>query len=286
MADDEIKRGVTELEAHGFNVVVHPQCFANHHRFAGTDIERAAALMDMFEDPEIDGIMCTRGGSGCMRTEHHIDYDIIRYNPKFFCGYSDVTLLLHAIESETDLTTFHGPMLTSFQESDEYSFNHFMAVAAGKQPELTFPEAIPLATGTASGQLIGGSLSLLSTLLGTQHDFSTDNTLLFIEDIGEELYKVDRLIWHLHRAGKLQNVKGVIVGELTDINDSTDGTPPYVLHLHDVIQELTEGRDLPIVGNAPCGHGKHMATFPLGAQATLSVGTNKTTLTLDEKVTI
>lgn len=277
---EALEKGRQNLAALGFEVIIHPQCFLKSHRLAGDDKARAAALHDVFLDPKIDGVICARGGTGSQRTLAHLDMDILRQNPKVLCGYSDITLLLHAVQKQAGFITFHGPMLTTFQQPNPFAAEHFKAVLSGQTPTLVFPNPAPLNTGEAEGALIGGNLCLLTTLLGTADDFSTDGKILFIEDIDEHPYTLDRMFWHLHRAGKLQNIKGLIVGELLNITENNPQNP-WGHSFVDVIRELLPP-ETPCVLNAPCGHGLNLAAFPLGGRVKLNVGVKNTHIQLLE----
>jgi len=280
LPEANLKAGCLALEGLGFRVVVHPQCFLKDHRLAGADKARADALHDVFLDPTVDGIICARGGAGAQRTAAHLDMNIIRKNPKVFCGYSDITLLLHALQQHAGLVTFHGPMLTTFQKPNPFSAEHFRAVLGGATPILPFEKALPLRTGEAEGALTGGNLCLLTTLLGTPDDFDTDGKILFIEDVDEHPYTLDRMLWHLHRAGKLKNIKGLIIGEMLNITENKPENP-WGHSFFDVVRELLPP-ETPCVANAPCGHGLDLATLPLGGRVKLKVGTDSTHLALLE----
>lgn len=275
--DARLQKGIESLKAMGFKVKASPELI-KHHRFAGTDKDRADALNKMFADPTVDGIICARGGTGSVRLLPYLDLELIRHNPKVFCGYSDVTMLLHHLYKQTGLMTFHGPMLTTFQEENIFSASHFKAVFAGDTPHLALEDSEAHTEGTAEGELIGGNLSLLISLLGTDDEFETDGKILFIEEIDEPPYAVDRMLWHLKRAGKLDGIKGLIVGEMLDIQENHPDNP-YGHPLTEVLAELV-ATGVPVVTNAPCGHGAKLATFPLGADVRLEVARGGSSLTL------
>lgn len=264
--ESRLKAGIRTLEAMGFKVKTSAD-MAKNYRLAGADKARAAAINTMFADPEVDGILCARGGTGSFRLLPHLDLEVIRQHPKVFCGYSDVTLLLHHFYKQTGLMTFHGPMLTTFQTENSFAANHFMAVLGGETPTLALEGSHVQVGGTVEGELIGGNLCLLTTLLGTPDDFDTQGKVLFIEDVDEAPYTLDRMLWHLKRAGKLDGIKGLIVGEMLDIQENRPDNP-YGHPLEEVLAELVPA-GVPVVTNAPCGHGPKLATFPLGAEVRL-----------------
>ena len=279
MDDDELIKSANVLHKMGFKITVHPQCHKRHHCRAGTAAERAAAIHDFFEDSSIDAILCARGGSGHMRTEAQLDYTLIRQNPKIFMALSDGTYLLHSIQQKAGLVTFHGPVAKFFIEEDGITLAHFAEVVAGNTVSLDFPQAEIIQRGTAKGPLTGGNLTTLTTLLGTPMAPQTEGAILFIEDINEPYYVIDRLLWHLKNAGKLENIQGLIIGEFSN---AAETNTVYGITPHQSILELFSGKNIPIVANAPCGHGRRNATLPLGVEATLNVRRKGASLTLAE----
>lgn len=287
LEETDIEAGVAVLHKMGYKTKVHPQCHLRHHCRAGTAKERAAAIHDMFTDPEVDGILCVRGGSGAMRTEAHLDYDLIRQNPKFFGGFSDITLLLHSLQQKAGLVTFHAPVLNYISREDTLTLAHFADVVAGNKVSVEIPKSERLKKGTARGKLIGGNLTLLSLLMGTPDAPDTQGAILFIEDVAEPHYKLDRCLWHLKRAGKLENISGVIIGEMPGVGQTyaTKTNESYGLTIWESVQELFKDKNIPIVANAPIGHTDRMLTFPLGIEATLRVTNKNASLTLEESAT-
>jgi muramoyltetrapeptide carboxypeptidase len=287
MPAEELATTASRLRAMGYDVYLHPQNAYQHHQYAGNMEQRADAIEDLFADPEIDAILCAKGGTGSLWLLDILNYDIIRKNPKIFCGFSDVTALLNTITAKTGLVTFHGPMLHNLRpkKPDPLTWNHWEGVLSGDMTPLVLTRADnhinTFVTGTAKGRLVGGNLCLLSHLLGTSTDVDTDGCILFIEDECEALYAIDRFILHLKRAGKLDKITGLIVGEFTDIPQSTI---PYGFTIEDMVQEALDGRDIPVVTNVPCGHGTSLITLPMGAEVELGVDPDVMTLRLTNPV--
>lgn len=268
----EIARGADVLKSMDFVPVVHPNNHRRDHHFAGSVRERADAIQDMFLDDEIRALMCTKGGYGTEHLLDHIDFDLVKGRPKCVVGSSDVTALLLALSTKSDLVTFHGPMLLTFNRfRDEPTIAHLRRALTQTTPwsyDLESEAALRvLRPGVGRGQLMGGNLTILTDLIGTEYERPTDGSILFFEDIDEELYRLDRMLLHLQRAGKLRNVKGLLVGEMTNI---TEQKVRLGRDLGRLVLDLCEGADFPIVAGFPCGHGRRLLTVPIGSPARLS----------------
>lgn len=265
------------LEREGHPTVVHPQNYLRAGALAGSDAARAEALMDAFCDTTLDAIVCARGGEGCFRLLDRLDYDLIRAHAKPFVGFSDITTLLHVFWKKCGFTTFHGPMPMNAENphNDPRTFPLLLEVLHKGAKTYRFDEAVCVRGGAADGYLTGGCLSLLQTLLGTPNDTPTEGALLFIEDVGEPLYRIDRMLGHLRAAGKLKGLRGLIAGPFLEISDKDR----YGLSLRDILLEAAP-EDVPVVMNVPCGHGDFNITLPLGVKAYLTVTPQGTELAL------
>lgn len=268
-----------KLEGWGLDVVVHKQCAMKNGILAGSDAARAEALMEMFADPSIKAIFCARGGTGASLLLDRLDYDSIKKNPKPFVGFSDVTVLLNAITARTGLVTFHGPMGWNFipEQWDERTEKELFAMIMAGEGErvLMLPDAAVDVAGVAEGCLIGGNLSLLQTLIGTPYDWSAKDGILFIEDVEEPLYKIEQKMAHLRLAGKFDGVRAVLVGEMVGILDEKPDLDPeehtvYGHSLKDIVRKHVPPQ-IPLAFNVPCGHGKHLMTFPVGASVRVTL---------------
>jgi len=273
---------------HGFNIVEGKSVRLIDNLYSGTPEQRAQDINEMFANPEIDAIICARGGYGANRVLPLLDFEIIRQNPKIFIGYSDITDYLTSITQKTGLVTFHGPMLTSYKNGFiEYNYNHFIKCLGGDFP-LTIEahsdlQSRVLKRGKAIGPLWGGNLCLLSNRLGAPGSINTNGTILFIEDVNEQLYRFDRMMVHMQKAGIFEKINGLIVGELVDMQD-TD--PPFGKTSDAIIMDVCGDLDIPIITNFPCGHGKYQATLPISISAELVATTEKPTLTILESPVI
>lgn len=259
-----------------------------HGYLAGTDEARAADINEMFADPTVDGIIAVRGGWGAARLLHLLDYDAVAANPKVFMGYSDITTLLLAFQARTGLVTFHGPVGTS--EWNDFSLGALRAVVfEGTAPTLRNPtergsdlvvtDHRPriIAAGRASGRLLGGNLTVLASLLGTPYVPDWTGAILFLEDIGEAVYRIDRLLTQLALAGILDAVAGVVFGKCTDCDpEGSNGS----LTLPEVLEHHLGGLGVPVWAGGMVGHIPHKWTIPLGVAA--EVDTRSATIRLLE----
>jgi muramoyltetrapeptide carboxypeptidase len=279
--DEWMEKCQAGLEGMGFKVVVHAQNSARHHQLAGDDEARAKAIMDYFAGPAIDAIFCARGGIGSYRLLDLLDYDLIKKNPKIFCGFSDITTLLTAFYVKCGLVGFHAPMGWNFIDPDPALPPNLKDNLMGQLlgVEQVFPLARPLREGKAEGRLLGGNLCLLQNLIGTTYDLDTGGAILFIEDTEERWSAFDRTLHHMALAGKFKNIKALIVGELVDMREE-DGAL-WGDDYRDALKKLVPA-GIPIVTNFPCGHGKNMATLPIGIAAGLEIGPKTTVLKLLE----
>jgi len=252
--------------------------------FAGTPQERAADIHDMFVDPEVGAVFCARGGYGANRVLEHLDYDLIKSHPKIFMGYSDITALLISITQHTGLVTFHGPMLITFKDGQEaYSLNTMESVLGATGPvSIPVPRdlrSIILKQGRGTGVLWGGNLTLIVERLGTANQLIPEGGILFLEEVDEYLYAFDRLLHHLRSAGVLEQLQGLIIGELRNVKDRDLA---FGKTTDEIVLDICGDLEIPIISNYPCGHGAHQATLPLGISARLEATKEIPTLTLLE----
>ncbi|MDF2545233.1 MAG: peptidase LD-carboxypeptidase [Anaerosolibacter sp.] len=272
---EKLDKGVQILVNMGFRVVLGESVFHKRGYLAGEDHIRLKDIHQMFRDKNVQGIVCMRGGDGAGRLLDRIDYDTIAKNPKVFVGYSDITALHIAFLQEAKLITFHGPMVTSdmIEESfDGYSKEAFIKAVSWEKPlgELKNPDREEMKTmveGRAYGEIVGGNLALISSTMGTAFELDTRGKLLFIEDIHEGVYRIDRMLNQLLLAGKLQEASGIIIGEFIDYEPEN---PEDSLTLENVIHDLIVPLNKPTVMGWKCGHGKHKLTIPLGVKGELN----------------
>lgn len=266
---ERVARGIELLTGWGLRPLLAPNAYARQGYFAGADALRAADLNAAFADPEVRGVLCTRGGYGAQRIVDDIDMAAVRRDPKVVAGFSDITALQLALWRGARLATVHGPGAAWLDErtppgSAESLRSALMAtdpiVVKRVETEETAPVTVP---GTATGPLIGGNLSLIVSTVGTPDFPDLRGAILLVEDVSEAPYKVDRMLTHLRRAGALDGVAGVAVGQFTDC---ADGWPVTV---SDVLAERLGDLGVPVLGGLPIGHGTGQLTVPVGTPATI-----------------
>ena len=273
-----LDRAVTAVTELGFVPRLGANARSRHGFLAGDDSARLADLMNAFSDPEVKAIICHRGGYGTARLLAQLDYGLIRRNPKVFVGYSDITTLHCALLRRAGLVSFHGPMLNSELAAGARVFTVESLLRTVMEPmpagsllkghEGAAP--VVLRGGVARGALIGGNLSVLNTVLGTPYQPEFKDRILFLEDVGERPYRIDRMLTHLLSAGVLQQVAGIAIGVNKDCKDpkAAEGGE-YRQSLDDVFRERLLPLEVPVVVGLPFGHVPINATIPLGVTATL-----------------
>lgn len=273
-----IDLSISALEGLGFRPALAPHARNRHGFLAGTDRERAGDLMHAFSDRRIKAIFCVRGGYGIGRLLPSLDYGVIRRNPKVFVGYSDITALHCAFLVKANLVSFHGPMLApdvAKPDFPDFARDHLIRTLTGSTPP-GMRDGLPpggiriLRRGGASGRLIGGNLSILCSLMGTPFQPPFRGNILFLEEVDEPPYRVDRMLTHLLNAGVLQTVAGVAVGVCEHCLDPKAKTArEYRQSLDDVLKERLAQLKVPVVTGLPFGHTRFNATIPIGGKATL-----------------
>ena len=293
----KVDRAIAVLEKLGFRIKLAPNVHKRWGFLAGSDRERASDLMRMFADPRVNAILCVRGGYGTARLLPRLNYGLIRRNAKIFVGYSDITSLHCAFLVKADLISFHGPMLNSDFANDDmpkFTLQSFLR-ALGPNGKITpgAPEAAGdishgygrktvriLRPGVARGQLIGGNLTLLCTTIGTPWQPPFRNRILFLEDLGEEPYRVDRMLTYLLNCGLLQHVAGIAIGLNKNCEDpKAKRGREYRQTLEDVFRERLLPLRVPLVTGLPFGHVPHNATLPVGCRVKLDATRGELALT-------
>jgi len=283
-----IERGVRYLESIGYRTTVGRNALQRRGYLAGTDEERAADIHAMFADKHVRGIFCARGGYGTPRLLSLLDYRLIARNPKIFVGYSDITALALALWRKCRLVTYHGPMLAVdlFADVNPFAEESFWRVLTSPERRATLApaDASPAQVrypGSATGRLLGGNLSLLVSLLGTPYMPYLRGGILFLEETGEDPYRVDRMLTHLGNAGVLSRSAGVAIGRFTDCVPGDAAAPS--LTLETILAEAAENTGRPFLTGFPIGHERRMVTVPVGIRALLDA--DKGVITLLEPAT-
>lgn len=258
------------LDLWGFNTKPGKTIGTNHHYFSGTDDERLADLQALMDDPAVDAILMGRGGYGVSRIIDGLDFRAFVKKPKWICGFSDITVLHNHIEQNFGIQTLHSPMCGAFRPDtvNEQYLKTFYAAITGESLYYHTPHSEFNRHGQAEGQLTGGNLSLLAHLVGSPSDVDTDGKILFIEDIEEYSYKVDRMMLTLKRAGKLNKLKGLIVGHLTNMLDTER---PFGQTVEQIIRDKVAEYNYPVCFGFQCGHEDINYTLTMGAVHSLKV---------------
>jgi muramoyltetrapeptide carboxypeptidase len=286
----EVERGVEWWEHRGYRVKLASGVYARDDYVAGDARSRAGDLHALFADPEVDVVQALQGGYGSAQTIPYLDFDLIAANPKPLVGFSDITALHVAIHGRTGLPTFYGNGLmgVASAEATDFTRRRLLAVlrdeASGEVPaDPDDPYVRAIAGGSVSAPLLGGCLWLLMQTMGTPWEFEVDGAIFFFEDYKAPPYYIDGFLTQLRHAGKLDKVAGVVVGEMKDC-DWGDLRPASdwarSRSLEDVLEEHLEPLGVPVLYRLPLGHGKHLASIPLGVRYTLDA--DRRTLTLDE----
>lgn len=276
----------------GFNVKLGKYLTKDFGYLAARDAQRAEEFMGFVHDPEVNCIMAVRGGYGVMRILPLLDFAAIRANPKVIIGYSDLTALVNPVYQLSGLIAFHGPVATS--TFDPYTLDSFRRTLMAPSPAGEFQEsdefrgarfgearAATIVPGIAQGRLVGGNLSLVTAMMGTPYDIDTRGKILFLEEVAEEPYKVDRMLMQLVLGGKLQACAGIALGRFTKCEaPARGGEFRLSLSLEQVVRGILEPLKIPTIYGLSIGHIRSKLTVPVGALATIDA--SKKTITIDE----
>jgi muramoyltetrapeptide carboxypeptidase len=273
-----VARGIELLTGWGLRPVLAPNVYARQGYLAGADELRAADLNTAFADPQIRGLLCTRGGYGAQRAVDAIDMVAVRRDPKIVAGFSDITALQFALWRGARLATVHGPGAAWLDaRTPARSAESLHAALTVAQPvtihraeeEETAPVVVP---GVAAGRLLGGNLCLIAASVGTPDMPDLTGAILLVEDVEEQPYKVDRMFTHLRRAGVLDGIAGVAIGQFTRCADE------WPVSVTDVLYDRIGDLGVPVLGGLPIGHGVGQLTVPVGVPATLDSVTGTLTV--------
>jgi len=287
----EINSGLEFFQSMGVKVVIGNTVRTGSYfgYLSAPDKLRANEFMDFIKDPSIDAIVCARGGYGVMRMLPFLDFQIIRDNPKIIMGFSDITALATAVFNNSGLVNFHGPVASStFNNFTIDSLKKTLFLSKANPFEITpylEPSSIVLASGTAEGRLVGGNLSMLVATMGTPYELNTKDSILFIEEILEEPYRVDRMITQLLLGGKLDDCNGIIMGNFTKCEaTSKSASFKAQFSLREVLEDRFNHLTVPVLYGFPFGHILEKLTIPYGIKARIS--TSEKSLTLLESPVI
>lgn len=267
---DRVRYAVTVLERWGYRVVVGDTVGKEHHYFSGTDAERLADLQRMLDAPHIGAILMGRGGYGMSRIIDDIDWRGYLKHPKWLCGFSDITVLHSHVQAQYYLPTLHSPMCGAFAPDTEHEDWLVSLQRALRGEELVYgmDKCVYNRPGKAVGVLTGGNLAMLAHVTGSVSEVDMMGKILFVEDIGEHLYNVDRMLLNLKRAGKLANLAGLVVGSFTELQDTTR---PFGQTIAEIITDKVREYDYPVCFGMQAGHQTVNYTLMLGALHMLEV---------------
>jgi len=258
---DALDRGITALERMGFRVRLEDRIFTSSRYLAGDDLSRSEEFMHAFEDPSVHAVLALRGGYGCSRLIPYLMEKRLRQHPKIFMGFSDITTLHMFLRRRFGWVTFHGPMAASIGSIPAEQEHHLLSLWTdpGYCPALQFDQLEPWFPGSAEGILVGGCLSIVAASIGTSYEIKTEGKILFLEDQGEPPYRLDRMLTHLHLAGKLQNIAGILLGSFLDC-EPTQGNYTAA----DILREMLIKHRVPVLAGFPAGHGLENWAIPFG----------------------
>ncbi|MGQ1947022.1 S66 peptidase family protein [Geofilum sp. OHC36d9] len=278
IAPSSLKLASQYLENMGLRCLLGKHAAGQWHQMAGTDQQRADDFNAMLKNPEVKAIWCSRGGYGAIRLVNRIDFSLLKNQPKWIIGFSDITVFHSVLGAQLKMKSVHGPMPKNL-ETGNYDSSGVDTLWQMLQGNEVIYQIMPHSLnviGEGRGKLIGGNLTLLNSLVGTPYDFEPEGKILFIEEVGEYLYHIDRMLRGLKLAGKLKGLAGLVVGQMTDIQDNHTpfGASPY-----EIISQVVEGCDFPVMFNFPAGHS--LANQPLMLGATVHLSVKKETVTLN-----
>lgn len=273
---EELESAVTFLESYGLSVIFGNHLFAIDNQYAGSDAQRSEDLQWALSDPEIKAVFMARGGYGTVRLMDAISFDGFLKNPKWIVGYSDITVL-HNIMHQHGVETLHATMPINFYKDEEATRSMMQALMGGLNATTALPHPLNR-TGKGSGEIVGGNLSLIYSLSGTRYDLNTTGKILFIEDLDEYLYHIDRMMMQLKLSGKLENLAGLVVGGMTDMKDNL---VPFGKRAEEIILDAVKDYHFPVCFHFPAGHiDRNMALY-LGRKTKLEVHADSVSLSYD-----
>ena len=273
MAAEKAQACINTLQSWGFKVMVGKTLGSqSKNYFSGTDEERRDELQAMLDDKNIHAILFGRGGYGMGRIIDQLDFTKFKKQPKWVIGFSDITVLHAHLYTKIKTASLHAPMAAAFNEGENEFIQSLHKAITGKKAKYSCAAHPFNKPGTATAELVGGNLSLLAHVTGTASDINTKNKILFLEDIGEQLYNIDRMLYQLKRSGKLDKLAGLIIGGFTDIKDTER---PFGKTIYEAISDIVAAYDYPVAFNFPVSHGTENYALKIGVNYTLKVGKNK-----------
>ena len=269
-----INNAIQWLNSWGLHVKLGDNLYNNEHQFSGTDEERTSDLQKALDNKNIKAIWCARGGYGTTRIIDNLDFKTFLQKPKWVIGFSDITVLHNHIHT-LGVETMHAVMCTSLKNQNKEkleSTKTFKLALFGEKIFYEIPSSKFNKTGSTSGQIVGGNLTLLQNMAGTVSSINTKGKILFIEEVGEYLYHIDRMLWGLKRNGYFDNCNGIIIGGMTKIKDNS---APFGKSIEEIVLDVTKGFDFPIIFDFPAGHDDLNLALYMGRKIKMKVGKKK-----------
>lgn len=272
---EDTAEGIALIQSKGYRTLESPGLYGAYHQFSGTDHQRREDLQYLLDHPEVKAIISVRGGYGCGRIVDSLDWDQFKKHPKWLIGFSDLTVLFNKLR-QLNYAAIHSPMLFNFSQEKLYrpAAEHLFELLRGDLKAMVLPADLTVhalnRTGTAEGILCGGNLSIIYSQAGTLTDIDTRDTILFLEDLDEYLYHIDRMMMQLLRSGKLSHIRGLIVGGM---NDMKDNAVPFGETAEQIIRRICEPFDFPVWFGFPAGHIPVNHPIILGAKVRMEVRT-------------
>jgi muramoyltetrapeptide carboxypeptidase len=262
------------LENLGYRIEIAQHCLGTYNYLSGTDAERAADLQAGIDLPETKAILCARGGYGCVRIVDQLQWANMLREPKWLIGFSDITVFHHRL-FKLGIQSVHGTMPLNFQTNSNAALQTLVDSITGEKPNLTWKTTPHNQIGKATGKLIGGNLSILYSLIATNDAYFFEGNILFLEDLSEQLYHLDRMFFALKKSGILDRISGLIIGGMTDMKDTA---VPFGMTLEEIILQHFTFSKIPIAFDAPIGHIDDNRAVIVGAEVELSIQNEQTNL--------
>jgi muramoyltetrapeptide carboxypeptidase len=275
ITSDKIISAIKLLEKWGLQVIIGETIGSEENQFSASDEKRIADFQLMLDNPKVKAIWCARGGYGTVRLVDKLDFSAFKKQPKWIVGYSDITVL-HSHIHNFGIETLHATMPINLENNSKQSIETLKKSLFGKNLSYEIPADEKNKSGNASGELVGGNLSVLYSLLGSHSSINTDGKILFIEDLDEYLYHIDRMCINLKRNGYFENLKGLVVGGMTDMHDNDI---PFGKTAEEIILDCVSEYDFPVIFNFPAGHLDDNRTMIFGRKVTLDSGKIKSKIT-------
>ena len=268
VSEEEMQPAIQWLTREGFQVLEGEHLYAENNQFGGTESERAKDFQAMLDNPEVKAILCARGGYGSVRIIDRLNFSTFMRQPKWICGFSDITVFHSHVNHNCHIATLHSTLAINIPNNTPAANTSFLDALRGKPLTYSGPSHPLDHPGEVSAEVVGGNLSMLYSLLGSNSDIDTEGKILFIEDLDEYLYHIDRMMMNLKRNGKLEKLAGLVVGAMSDMHDNAI---PFGKTAEEIVAEHCANYDYPVGFGFPAGHIKDNRAFVMGGKARLEV---------------